>query len=532
MTAPLPPNEAERLAALREYHILDTPPEATFDDLVNLAVQNCGTPMAAVTFIDEHRQWLKAVKGMSRGETSRDVAFCAHTILQPGVMIVPDATQDDRFRGNPSVTGEPHIRFYAGAPLIDEHGYALGSLCVIDEISRNLTPEQEATLRLLARQAVSQIEAGRALVEREHLVAEKERMLLEHEQLSAEREQAESQLGAEREFSQALLESLQESIIACDADGALTIFNHAACELHRLPTGSLPSERWAENYALYEADTMTPLHADDHPLYRALRGETIRDVQILFAPSFGLARLLLATGQPIYSASGEKLGAVIAMRDVTERRQAKREHNIAQQLQTALQPVLPQQVGNLTIGSFTRSALEESEVGGDFYDLFALNKEQYAIVIGDVSGKGLAAAAQLALVRNSLRMTLYLHRTPAAAVTALNGILTAQRLLVGFVTAFVGVYDVKTGLLTYASCGHEPGLVRRALNGEVEELGATGLPLGTSEDAVYDENTVSLTAGDTLLALHGRYLRSRSKQTGPAGNGRPDNSVENTAARS
>lgn len=116
-----------------------------------------------------------------------------------------------------------------------------------------------------------------------------------------------------------------------------------------------------------------------------------------------------------------------------------------------------------------------------------------------MSGKGLAAAQQLALIRNSLRTTLYLYRTPAKAVASLNAIVTAHDLLVGFVTAFVGVYDVATGAITYASCGHEPGRVRRMATGEVEALEVTGPPLGVDDNAVYGENTFSLAAGDALL---------------------------------
>ena len=141
---------------------------------------------------------------------------------------------------------------------------------------------------------------------------------------------------------------------------------------------------------------------------------------------------------------------------------SRREHAIAQQLQAALQPELPQNIPGMSIGAFTKAALQESEVGGDFMDLFPLDKEIYAIVVGDVSGKGLAAAQQLALIRNSLRTTLYLSRSASQAVSSLNDIVTAHDLLVGFVTAFVGIYDAADGTVSYASCGHEPALVRRA----------------------------------------------------------------------
>ena len=199
-------------------------------------------------------------------------------------------------------------------------------------------------------------------------------------------------------------------------------------------------------------------------------------------------------------------GLSVFYQDVSERkameiereRLAERERNIATHLQEALQPPLPEFVPGLAIGSFTRPALQEAQIGGDFFDIFPLDKELYALVIGDVSGKGLAAAQQLALVRNSLRTTLYLSRTPALAVSSLNAILTAHDLLVGFVTAFVGVYDASTGIIAYASCGHEPGLVRRR-GGTVEELEPTGPPLGVDQNAAYGEAKVTLASGDALL---------------------------------
>ena len=148
--APLPPDESARLDALRRY-ILDTAPEDAFDDLTCLAAKICDAPIALVSLIDPHRQWFKAKVGVTVCETSRDIAFCAHTILQRSILEVPDALADPRFATNPLVTQDPFIRFYAGIPLVTPEGHALGTLCVIDRVPRQLTSDQRQALTILGR---------------------------------------------------------------------------------------------------------------------------------------------------------------------------------------------------------------------------------------------------------------------------------------------------------------------------------------------------------------------------------------------
>jgi GAF domain-containing protein len=160
-TAPVPPNEARRLKVLWQYEVLDTVPEELFDDLTELAGAICEAPIALISLVDEKRQWFKSKVGLSATETSRDVSFCAHAILQPDLFIVPDATKDDRFKSNPLVVADPKIRFYAGAPLITPDGHALGTLCILDKQARDLSAAQKKALRVLARLVVSQLELRR-----------------------------------------------------------------------------------------------------------------------------------------------------------------------------------------------------------------------------------------------------------------------------------------------------------------------------------------------------------------------------------
>jgi diguanylate cyclase (GGDEF)-like protein/PAS domain S-box-containing protein len=161
---PLPTHEAARIKALHQYKILDTSAEQAYDDLTRLAAHICDTPTALISLVDSDRQWFKSKVGLEASETCRDVAFCAHTILQPYLFIVPDACQDARFWNNPLVTSEPKIRFYAGVPLITPEDLALGTLCVIDYIPRSLSAPQQEALQTLGRQVMTQLELRRNLV--------------------------------------------------------------------------------------------------------------------------------------------------------------------------------------------------------------------------------------------------------------------------------------------------------------------------------------------------------------------------------
>lgn len=185
MKAPVPQNEGERLAALHRYSILDTLPERDFDDLAALAAHVCGTPIALVTLVDANRLQCKAKVGLTAALTSWDIAFCAHAIVQSDLLVVPDAMLDEKFADDPGVTSPPHIRFSASALLVIPDGYALETLCVIDDVPRQWTRDLVEALRVLSRQVLAQLVLRRSRTDLANTTAQsaerakRSRMLLE-----------------------------------------------------------------------------------------------------------------------------------------------------------------------------------------------------------------------------------------------------------------------------------------------------------------------------------------------------------------
>jgi len=260
------------------------------------------------------------------------------------------------------------------------------------------------------------------------------------------------------------------------------------------------------------AEWATVLHPDDvsRSITRweeAFQSGEVYEIEYRIRRAFdGAYRWFLARAEPIRDSEGRITRWFGTCTDIDDQKRAelelaevsRRERTIAEALQGTVQPTLPEGVPGLDLASYYRAALHEANVGGDFSDVFPLEKGCYCLVVGDLSGKGLAAAAQVAVVRNMLRYAIYTERTIAEGITRLNHILIANSLLSGFATLVVCTFDLGAKTLTYVSCGQEPALLRRTAGGQVEELPPTGPILGMTETARYTEETLSLVPGDAF----------------------------------
>ena len=195
MKAALPEDESARLDALRRYDILDTIAEQVYDDITEIAAYVAQSPIALISLVDHERQWFKSRIGLAVSETPRELAFCAHALLNPEQpLMVPDAERDERFADNPLVTGEPDIRFYFGAPLVTPDSHALGTLCVIDRVPRELTADQVRVLTALSRQVMTQLELRRYAIDLQEAAAAREVYLAQLELYQQKLEEANAKL--------------------------------------------------------------------------------------------------------------------------------------------------------------------------------------------------------------------------------------------------------------------------------------------------------------------------------------------------
>ena len=279
--------EADRLAALRALHILDTGVEQAYDDITRLAAQVCDVPIALITLVDEDRQWFKSRVGLNVCETSRKVSFCTHAIQQQGIFLVPDAAADPRFSGNPLVTGDPHIRFYAGVPLITPEGHALGSLCVIDRKPRLLTPEHQATLLALGRLVVTQIELRRHAA----LQREKDNLL------------------------RAVVEGTTDAIFLKDLQGRYRMINAAGARFLGRDVAEIIGR---DDSQLFPAPAAAQTQANDRQVLLSGASCTYEDTEIVG----GIPRTYLSTKDVCRDEQDMAIGIIGISRDITERKKA------------------------------------------------------------------------------------------------------------------------------------------------------------------------------------------------------------------
>ncbi len=294
--APQPENEAGRLEALCRYRVLDTASETDFDDLTHLAAQICQVPIALISLLDKDRQWFKSAIGLGTRETSRDVSFCAHAIIQPEhLLIVPNTLQDARFVNNPLVISEPHIRFYAGAPLVTPDGFALGTLCIVDVVPRELSREQKQTLITLARQVVTQLELRRHVAALNTTVAEQQ-------QTALALRQSEDRL-------RTVVDAAPIILWALDLQGKFTLFEGAGLDSLGIKAAELIGRSALEVYQDFPAVVETIRHA--------LQGETSTAVFDLDEQVFECRY------SPLLGPQGQRIGVIGVSTDVTDRHRAE-----------------------------------------------------------------------------------------------------------------------------------------------------------------------------------------------------------------
>lgn len=294
-SADLPLNEAQRLARLRNLEILDTLPQQAFDDITALASSLCGTPIALISLVDEQRQWFKSHQGLALNQTGRDIAFCAHAILQPDqVMVVSDATQDERFHDNPLVTDPASpLRFYAGSPIVTKDGLALGTVCVIDTEVRELSASQAASLQSLANLVTT---------------------LLEHAKLQREvARRGAAKVRQDIAVMQALLTSGRDLRSFVDRNHTYQFVNPAHLDYWGRQPDDIVGHRVADLMGRAQFELTIRPH-----LERALTGETVTHEAAIEFPHLG-RRQFEVTYLPAWDDEGQVIGVVMRAQDIQQR---------------------------------------------------------------------------------------------------------------------------------------------------------------------------------------------------------------------
>ena len=322
--APRLANEAERLAALRQYAILDTPPDPACDELARLAAQLCATPIALIGFVDDHRLWLKSRVGFEAAEIPRDQSLCAYTILQDGPLVVEDLMADERFREDPLLAATPPLRFYAGVPLASRSGFRLGALCVLDRQPRPLAPPQAEALAILARQVMTHLELRRNLNKLARLVDQHRR--------------TEEQLRDSEVFYENLVQALPQHILRKDRTGRFTFANRKFCDLLNKP---LEAVLGRTDYDFFPPELASKYQRDD---LRVMSTEQALDTIEPHVTPAGDTRYVHVLKTPLYDAQGQVVGIQGIFWDVTDRKRVEEELAYERDLLRALLQTTPDRI--------------------------------------------------------------------------------------------------------------------------------------------------------------------------------------------
>ena len=310
--------DAMRVAALKAAHILDTPREAAFDEIAQLAAATLHTPIAVVNFIAEHRQWFKAEVGIEADELPLDVSICRHAILEEEMLVIPDLTDDRRFDNNPLVHVENGLRFYAGALVRDAEGVPLGTVCVLDRTPRpqGLTESERLTLRVLARQVTTQIELRRK----------------SHDQRTTAREIADARsaetaarvaLAASEAQLQAVLAAAPVGIVAAEApSGKLLSGNQRTDEIFRHPVYAAADVSDYRAFISRHADGRL-VEPHEYPMARVMAGEERPDMEVLYQRGDDTHAWVRLIGAPIRDADGNVTGGVVTVLDIDREKRAE-----------------------------------------------------------------------------------------------------------------------------------------------------------------------------------------------------------------
>ena len=297
-----PKNERQRIEALESLNILDTLPEREFDQITFLASQICNTPIALISLVDENRQWFKSKVGLDATETHRDLAFCAHALLEEDVFVIPDSSKDKRFSDNPLATGAPHVQFYAGAPLKSPDGFTIGTLCVIDSKPRLLEPDKITVLKILSEQITKLIELRTQVV----ILKKSEEKL---------------------QFKNKALETIIEGVVLQDSTGSIIDFNPAATAVLGLTENQLLGKTSMDPdwHAIKEDGTDFP--GKEHPAMICLQtGKPQKNVIMGIRNSKIEVRWIKINSMPLFQFSNKSPShSVTSFADITELRKHENE---------------------------------------------------------------------------------------------------------------------------------------------------------------------------------------------------------------